>query len=293
VAAVMSARRRPWLSVGWFWFLGALVPVIGLVQAGAQAMADRYTYIPLVGLFIAITWSVAELVNRWRHGRSILAALAAACVVACMTATSVQLPYWRDTEALCHHALRVTSGNYLAHAILGSTLLEKNRVAEAKTEFALALEISPGFPLALSGMEEILLKENLERHRSMAGAYAAQNRARELRDEYMEMVRLAPNWPEALNNLAWLLATHPNAELRDGSQAVSFAVRACELTGRTNLVLLATLASAYAEAGNFPHAVATQEKVCRLAAGHTQPAQQESFQRRLELYRSGKPYREP
>jgi cytochrome c-type biogenesis protein CcmH/NrfG len=164
-------------------------------------------------------------------------------------------------------------------------------MAEAKAELALALEISPGFPLALSGMREILLKENLERHRIMAGAYAAQNRARELRDEYMEMVRLAPNWPEALNNLAWLLATHPNAELRDGPRAVSFADRACELTGRTNFSFLATLASAYAEAGNFPQAVATQEKVCLLAAARAQPAQQDSFQRRLESYRSGQPYR--
>ena len=108
-----------------------------------------------------------------------------------------------------------------------------------------------------------------------------------------QMVRLAPNWPEALNNLAWLLSTHPSAEFRNGAEAVSLAERACQLTGRTNFWMLSTLAAAYAEAGRYPEAVSTQRKVCDLAAAQGQNAQTESFQRRLELYRSGKAYHPP
>jgi len=436
------------LPVGWFWFLSALVPVIGLVKIGAQAIADRYTYMPLVGLFVALAWGMSELVNRWRYRRVALSVLAAASVLACGIVTSLQLPCWRDTEALCRHALRVTSGNYLAHYVLGSTLLQKGRVDEAKTEFALALRMGPGFSPALSGLGRALLREgkdteaaawfnqtlelfpqhpvahyllagllvrqnkldeatrhfeealrsnpalfeaqyelarllvargnpdaglphalaalrlapdspeayvgvgsallaqgkprdalphfqaalksgpefaaarlgyskallglgkleeaevhlrnalraqpdNTEGHRLLAEVYAAEKRTRELRDEYTQMVRLAPNWPEPLNNLAWLLATHPNAEFRDGAEAVSLAERACQLTGGTNLAMLATLAAAYAEANRFPDAVSTQQKVCALAAAQGQSGPAETFKSRLELYQSGTAYRSP
>ena len=95
-----------------------------------------------------------------------------------------------------------------------------------------------------------------------------------------------------LNNLAWLLATQPSAELRDGLRAATLAERACQLTGSTNLWLLSTLAAAYAEAGRFPEAIRTQQKVCDLAAAQGQAAQAERFQSRLELYRSGQSHRE-
>jgi Flp pilus assembly protein TadD len=109
--------------------------------------------------------------------------------------------------------------------------------------------------------------------------------------EFHEALRLRPEWPELLNNVGWLLATHPNPQIRDGAQAVSLAARACDLTARTNLWLLSTLAAAYAEAGKFTEAVDTQQQVCELA--RQQPGHPESFQSRLELYRSGKPYHQP
>jgi protein O-mannosyl-transferase len=346
MVAIRSARQRPWFSLGWFWFLGTLVPVIGLVQTGAQATADRYTYLPLVGLFILVAWGAPQLLSRWRYGSAACATLAVVSLAVCLRLTALQLPCWKNTEALCHQALRVTQGNYLAHAILGSTYLETGRVDAAKTQWALALQASPGFPMALSGLGGILLREgntaeaaalfnhtlelfpqhalahmllaqllanqnqlaaavshlqealrtepnNIEGHRLLAEVYATQKQARALRDEYAQMVRLAPDWPEALNNLAWLLATQPSPELRNGLQAILLAQRACELTHETNVWLLATLASAYAEAGQFSAAVATQENVCRLAAAQGLGPQAEPFQRRLDLYRSGQPYRQP
>lgn len=96
-----------------------------------------------------------------------------------------------------------------------------------------------------------------------------------------------------LNNLAWLLATHPKAEARNGTQAVTLAERACQLTGATNLWLLSTLAAAYAKAGRYPEAVSTQQKVCDLAAAQGQSGPAESFKSRLELYRSGQAYHRP
>src|SRR5207248_3129006 len=135
------ARRRPWLATGWFWFLGTLVPVIGLVQVGAQATADRYTYFPLVGLFICVAWGVPDLVKGWRYQPVVLGTAAAGSIVACGTATVLQLPHWKNTEQLCAHALRVTSGNFLAHGILGVSLLEKGETQKAKTQLALALQI--------------------------------------------------------------------------------------------------------------------------------------------------------
>ena len=110
---------------------------------------------------------------------------------------------------------------------------------------------------------------------------------------HLAAIRLQPGRPEPLNNLAWLLATHPSAKVRDGAQAVSLAERACGLTGHTNLALLSTLAAAYAEAGRFADAVTTQQKVCRLAVARSQGAQPQSSRQRLELYLSGQPYRSP
>jgi len=110
-------------------------------------------------------------------------------------------------------------------------------------------------------------------------------------EHYHEALRLRPDWPGVLNNLAWLLATHPSAEFRNGHQAVPLAERACQLTGGTNLAMVSTLAAAYAEAGRFPEAVSAQQKACDLAAAQGQ-APPERLQRRLEFYRSGQPYHE-
>jgi len=119
-------RSRPYLAVGWLWYLGTLVPVIGLIQVGAQARADRYTYLPMVGLSIMLAWGLREFVNR---KLAIYGAIAAcmACAVLC----EAQIQYWRNSETLFSHALDVTSGNYLAHHNLGVALAEEGRFPEA------------------------------------------------------------------------------------------------------------------------------------------------------------------
>jgi protein O-mannosyl-transferase len=149
---VIIARKQRYLAVGWFWFLGSLVPMIGLVQVGAQAMADRYAYIPFIGLFVMITWLAAD----WAAGsrasqnshRSWLAIPAIACLIALAALTYHQVAYWHDTESFWHRTIDLTEDNYVAHDILGYYLTTQGRVEEGAAEFRDALAIRPEDPEA-------------------------------------------------------------------------------------------------------------------------------------------------
>jgi Flp pilus assembly protein TadD len=135
VAALRSARRRPWIAVGAAWYVGTLVPVIGLVQVGEQALADRYTYLPLVGPFVAAAWWLAAVAARGRRA-TVAAAAAALAVLGVLGALSArQVRVWHDSVALFSHAVAVTRDNYVAHNNLGTTLLEHGRAAEAIPHF--------------------------------------------------------------------------------------------------------------------------------------------------------------
>ena len=298
VVALWWAHRRPYVVVGWFWFLGTLVPVIGLVQVGSQALADRYTYLPRIGLFVLFAWVVVDWSKTWRYRRVGLAAGSSAMVLLCITLARIQAGYWRNSETLFRHTLRVTTDNATAHACLGTALLNQERLADALTQFSRALTLRPAFAKPLASMAQVLCTEGrldaaAALYYSAGDALLKAGQAGAAIEQFQQAVRLRPDWAEALNNFAWLLATHPKAEVRDGVRAVSLAERACALTQRTNLWLLSTLAAAYAEAGQFPEALSTQQKVCDLGAAEGQNAQAESFQRRLELYRSGHAYHKP
>jgi tetratricopeptide (TPR) repeat protein len=144
VLAVVNFRRRPYLIVGWLWFLGTLVPVIGLVQVGDQAWADRYTYLPLIGLFVALVWAAVEFTKN----RLVLTTLAAVSGVALLAATSVQLSYWKNTWTLFDHANRVTQENYMAVTVLASQLAKQGKLDEAMALYRTALSYKPTFPEA-------------------------------------------------------------------------------------------------------------------------------------------------
>ena len=143
--AVMLLRREPWLAAGWFWFLGTLVPVIGFVQVGAQSMADRYFYIPSIGLFIVLVWSAAELCATLPNGKTILALIGGSALVGCMLATSLQISYWRNSESLFLHALEVTRNNYVAENALGKYFEKNGDNARALVLYQDAVRIEPRF----------------------------------------------------------------------------------------------------------------------------------------------------
>jgi tetratricopeptide (TPR) repeat protein len=157
--AVRAAARYPYLLVGWCWYLVTLLPVIGLVQVGLQAMADRYTYLPLVGLFIAAVWGVSDLLAQRAFGRRALVPLALATSAACLVLTRIQVGYWRDDVPLYEHALAVTSDNYLAHNNLALELVNENRLVEAREHFVEALRIQPGYPDARNNLAGVLIRQ--------------------------------------------------------------------------------------------------------------------------------------
>jgi tetratricopeptide (TPR) repeat protein len=143
LAALLAARRYPYLTVGWLWFLGMLVPVSGIVQIGLHARADRYTYLPLVGIFLAVTWGVAELAGERRQ--RLLAAAALLILAVLAVVTRQQLGHWRDSVSLFRHAVAVTEGNVVALNNLGEALATEGRREEAVGIFRQALGISQGF----------------------------------------------------------------------------------------------------------------------------------------------------
>ena len=141
--AVRLRRRYPYVIVGWLWYLGTLVPVIGLVQVGNQSMADRYTYLPMIGLFIAIAWIVPDLLARWRFRRIALPVLAACVIAALMTVSLFQLRFWQNSFTLFAHALAVTKNNAVIESNMGASLAEQGKFREAITHYQEALRIKP------------------------------------------------------------------------------------------------------------------------------------------------------
>jgi tetratricopeptide (TPR) repeat protein len=148
--------RRPYLLVGWLWYLGTLVPVIGLVQVGDQAMADRYTYFPLIGIFLAATFFIKDFAEQRRVSPRSLAVLAGVVLVLCLLATEKQLGYWRDSETLFTRALAMTRDNALAHLNLGEAFQEQNRQAEALAEYHEVLRLAPAREEAYNNIGRIL-----------------------------------------------------------------------------------------------------------------------------------------
>ncbi len=149
------AKAHPYLPVGWSWYLGMLIPVIGLVQVGMQARADRYMYLPLIGLTLPIAWGVPELAARWRIPRAVVTASACAVLLALAAVASGQVETWRNTEALFTRALWVTEDNYRAHQALGNELLRQERIGEAAAHFRTAAGLAPEWPNPQLGLADV------------------------------------------------------------------------------------------------------------------------------------------
>ena len=142
---IRQALRYPYLPVGWLWYLGTLVPVIGLVQVGSQSMADRFTYIPLIGLFILVVWGVADLAGRWRAAKVLLPAGAGIILLILAFVSWVQVHHWRDSMSLFEYTLKVTGDNPKIQNNLGLVLFKKGEVEQAITHYREALRIKPNY----------------------------------------------------------------------------------------------------------------------------------------------------
>ena len=183
--AIRSAKKYPYISVGLFWYLGTLVPVIGLVQVGDQAMADRYTYIPLIGIFIIISWGVPNLVNRWRFKEIFLGISAGTLLVALSLNTCFQLNSWKNGITLFEHAVSVTENNYQAHNNLG-TAYGRSDLDKAISHYRKAIEIKPNDEMAFY---------------NLGSAYLEKGDIDEAIHHFLKALNIKPDYPEALNNL--------------------------------------------------------------------------------------------
>jgi hypothetical protein len=268
-------RTHPYLLVGWGWFVITLIPVIGIVQVGGQAMADRYTYVPTMGLLIMVIWGGADLLPKHR-ALTFGVALIALGVNGVLLHRYVTL--WKNSETLFAHAIAVTPPNYKARFCLANALIDQGRTTEGVEQLRVCLEINPSFADAYGRLAFLATRSG-----QFNDAVAHYRKALELR----------PDLPDALNNLAWLLATCADASIRDGKQAVTLATRACELTGYQKTIYMGTLAAAYAEAGQFDEAIRTglQAQANALNWGETELANRNA--QLVEEYRAARPYREP
>lgn len=378
VICIRLRRTRPYLLAGWAWFVITLLPVIGLMQVGMQSMADRYVYLPSIGLFIGVVWGLAGLANRSNLWRAGVVGGAATLIVICILDTRHQLHHWRNNITLFTHAVEVTpQNNFVGYFFLGNAYGEAGDLESAANSFSSALAIAPGFkegriklgyalllqkkyPEAETQFRELLrvFPQNPYAHESLGHALAGQGQYDEAQTEYQTSVQsnpndarlgkfvalnrqklmastalanlremiatnataevhiqtatmlailgnyraavehynqalvLKPDAPDALNNLAWLLATCPEAGIRDGARAVQLAQKACEITQYKETVFIGTLGAAYARDGRFDDAVATAQRACAIAGQAGETGLLKSNQELMKLYREHKSYSE-
>jgi protein O-mannosyl-transferase len=391
-AVLRFGRRLPWLPVGWFWFLLSLVPVIGLVQVGSQAMADRYMYLPLIGLSIIAAWGLQHVLVDRADLRVALPATGLILVIALTLITRAQTQHWRTSETLYAHGLQLNWNNIPAHGLLarrltergdhmgavrhysealrmlppnevlhceglhysiGVALIEIGDIAKARDHLATSVQLNStntdarfhlgrcfsllddrnaaesnylevlksepddyltkillgdlylnekkvdraldlfsqaarqrphsaeaqhvyGVALLKAGSVDAALLRFREAikldpsfapaHRHFAQGLAMKGNPSDAIASYRKAIELRPNFPEALNDLAWLLATHFDASIRNGAEALKLAIEACDLSRYQQPVPLTTLAAAYAELGQFDQAARTAERALGVAA---------------------------
>jgi tetratricopeptide (TPR) repeat protein len=309
--ALMARRRFPYLFTGWFWYLIMLFPVIGLVQVGLQGHADRYTYLPQIGLGIMATWAIADLTSGWRARMITLACAGSAVLVALSLCAWKQVGYWKNSETLWTHALAVTSHNDVAEAGLGGILLGRGKIDEAISNFREALRIRPNNPEVHRSLAQALAQEgnlteaivhwekalelqpeDVTARDSLGAVLAQQGRLAEAVAQWQQSLQYDPGDGNALSNLGWVLSTAPEDSMRNGPQALEFARRASQVAQDNNPMILRTLAAAYAENGQFPEAIDAANRGVQIALEQQNPALAEELRRNITLYRAKAPLRD-
>ncbi len=284
LASIRFLRTHPYLFTGWWWYLVTLIPVIGLIQVGNQAMADRYTYLPSIGILIIVVWGIAELAERLKINKVVPCGIGTAILILLIMGTRTQTRYWQNSITLFERALAVTENNYTAHNNYGAALRAHGRIDEAIPQFRRALEIKPDYTVAHCNMAWAMTKkgdidsaiahyrqalrtmpDNADIHSNLAVLLGAKGQVKEAVEHFRRALELQPDNIRSLDGLGWLLCKDPNSEVFDPNAAVPLAERAAELTGYRNASILATLASAYTASGQFEQAKQTCETAMVLA----------------------------
>ncbi len=184
-AVFWRAKRFPYLATGWFWYAGTLVPVIGIVQLGSQSMADRYTYIPLIGLFIILAWGIPDLLSKVNYRKEFLVAASALCVLCLSVLTWIQVGYWKDSLTLFNHTLKVTDNNWFIYVNRGLAHHSMGNVQQSLEDCSRAIEIKQGFPTA---------------YNCRGIAYKALGNYRQAIEDYNRAIEMKPGFADAYNN---------------------------------------------------------------------------------------------
>jgi Tfp pilus assembly protein PilF len=193
ILGIYGVRKHPYFLVGWLWYLGTLVPVIGIVQVGNQARADRYAYVPLIGVFIMLVWGAPVLLGKWRHHGTLLQAIASILIICALVAVARnQVRYWESDLTLWEHSVQSTGNNYFSRNLLGSALANHGRLTEAIAQYSECLRLNPDYA---------------EAHNGLGAVFFSQGRTVEAMDHYTEAIRIKPGLAEAHSNrgaVLWL-----------------------------------------------------------------------------------------
>jgi len=203
------AKKFPYLATGWWWYIGTLVPVIGIVQLGTQAMADRYTYIPLIGLFIIVAWGVPDLLKKWNYRKEILLTLSALSILCLSIITWTQVGYWQNSFTLLDHTLKVTDNNWHVYNGRGVAYGDLGNYRQAIDDFSRTIEIKPGFADA---------------YNNRGIAYSALGNYRQAIDDFSRAIEIKPGYAEAYNNRSFVYLKQG-----DNISGCRDARKACEL----------------------------------------------------------------
>jgi protein O-mannosyl-transferase len=311
LTGIVLRRKRPYFITGWLWYLGMLVPVIGVIQVGWQGHADRYTYLPQIGLYVLVAWTIADLSASSLHQRRIATVGAAILLGALAWRARNQASFWRNSETLWTHTLAVTADNDVADNNLGIIFLGRGQVDEAISRFQAAVDLRPENAPAHDNLAKAFLQkgqvadamlhyrklleiqpDNVEGRNILGTVLIRQGRVREAIDQWQETLVMQPENGNAKSNLAWVFATYPEESIRNGTQAVQLAAQALQLSGGKNAIILRTLAAAYAESGRFAEAVHTAQRGLELAIGQGNAGLAAELQRNIALYRMNSPLRD-
>ena len=222
--SIRLIRKAPYFAVGWFWYLGTLVPVIGIVQAGNQAMADRYAYVPLIGIFIIVAWGLPELMAKWHHRDKVLTIATGVLIPTLMVISWGQVSHWKNSITIFKHAIRVTDKKYptfaAAHSNLGLALFAERKTEEAISHYKTAIKLKPDYANAYNNLGVALFAERkteegishyktaiglkpvfAQAHNNLGLALFAERKTEEAISHYKTDIKLKPDYAKAYNNL--------------------------------------------------------------------------------------------
>ncbi|MGD1041710.1 MAG: tetratricopeptide repeat protein [Sedimentisphaerales bacterium] len=301
ILSIYIGRQKKYVAVGWLWYVGTLVPVIGLVQSGAQAMANRYMYIPMLGLLIIIGWAVKDFIANRPRIRIAATVIGVIALLSLLILTRMQVRHWQNTLTLFEYTLNVTGDNPVTENSYGVALFNEGRTEEAELHLRKAVRLAPAFVVARNNLAKVYLKQGrindaiehlneLIRHNegtaevyyNLAAALEIQKKYEDAIKNYAKSLELNPWDPDTNKRMGITLVAAGKA-----SDAIRYAQRACELTGDKDAECLETLASAFAAAGKFDEATRIAEKALKAARISGQENLVVEIHKRMELYQAG------